>query len=214
MQLFVTGTGTGVGKTRFTTQWVRHWRARGVSAVGLKPISAGDRDDAKELQAAAQDALSLDAINPCVFDLPLSPWVASLQPKETGRIDYDAIGASIAAARARFSHVAVEGVGGWLVPLEKKRTVADWAKELGLPVVIVGHGGLGTLNHVLLTIESVGKSGLDVAGVVLNHHLSPEGDLAARTNGAALREWTGLPVVEIAAHGALPDRGAPWLAGE
>ena len=214
MHLFVTGTDTGVGKTRVTCQWVRRWRARGVQAVGLKPISTGDRDDALQLHEAAEAELTLDEVNPCVLPLPLAPWVAA---RQTGigvdsLIDFDRVAASVAEARRRFSHVAVEGIGGWLTPLAKGRTVREWAVELGLPVLVVAHAGLGTLNHVLLTVESIEKAGLPLLGIVLNHHR--EGDtpsLAAETNREALAAWTGVPVLEVPLGGELPATGVDWL---
>ncbi len=215
MHLFVTGTGTGVGKTRTACQWVSLWRARGAATAGIKPIGAGngadDRDDAERLRAASGHVLSLDETNPCALALPLAPWVAA---ERTGTaVDFDRVAAAVDAARRRFTHLAVEGVGGWLVPLSPHVTVRDWARELALPVLVVAHGGLGTLNHVLLTLESIDRAGLPVAGVVLNH-LSPGPDLAQETNGAALREWLGpgIPVVEIPHGGELsPADGVPWL---
>ncbi len=210
MHLFVTGTGTGVGKTRVTSLWVRQRRRRGEAAVGLKPISAGDRDDAKILREAAGKALSLDAVNPCALATPLSPWIAARKEKRT--IDWEAIRDSIAEARARFPHVAVEGVGGWRVPLADGKTVGDWAAELGLPVLVVSSAGLGTLNHTLLTVEAIRRDGLPVLGIVLNQHGLPARDLARQTNRDALAEWTGLPVLELKDEGKLPEE--EWLFGK
>lgn len=210
MHLFVTGTGTGVGKTRAACQWVRLWRARGANAAGIKPIGAGVRDDAEQLREASGNILSLDETNPCALSVPLAPWIAA--EREGTAVDFERVAAGVEAARRRFSHLAVEGVGGWLVPLSPILTVREWAKELGLPVLVVAPGGLGTLNHVLLTLESIDRAGLPVAGVVLNHFL-PGPDLAQETNGEALREWLGpgVPVVEIACGGELAAAGAPWL---
>jgi len=209
MHLFVTGTGTGVGKTHATALWVRQRRERGEEAVGLKPIAAGDREDARILLDASDGALDLDAVNPCALAAPLAPWIAA---REEGRhLDFNQLAAAVDAARARFPHVAVEGVGGWRVPLADGITVGDWAKGLGLPVLVVASAGLGTLNHALLTVEAIRADGLAVLGVVLNHHGLPRHDRAAETNAAALREWTGLPVAELKEGGALPE--ADWLFG-
>ncbi|SDU09645.1 dethiobiotin synthase [Verrucomicrobium sp. GAS474] len=209
MHLFVTGTGTGVGKTRVTALWVRTQRRRGAEAVGLKPIAAGDRDDALLLREAGGNLLSLDEINPCHLAAPLAPQVAARQEGRT--IDFAAVNGAVAAARARFSHVAVEGVGGWRVPLAAGKTVGDWARELGLPVLVVASAGLGTLNHTLLTIEAIRREGLPLLGIVLNRHGLAPGDRAAATNREALEEWTGLPIVELKEGGELPE--AAWLFG-
>ncbi len=213
MHLFVTGSGTGVGKTRTACQWVRLWRGRGAAAAGLKPIGAGDRADAEALGEASGNALSLDETNPCHLSLPLAPWIAAERAGEP--IDFGLVAEAVGAARRRFSHLAVEGVGGWLVPLSPRATVRDWAKDLGLPVLVVASAGLGTLNHTLLTLESVARAGLPIAGVALNH-LSPGPDLAQETNGDALRRWLGpaVPVAEVPYGGDLalaPAAGVPWL---
>ncbi len=182
----------------------------GRAAAGLKPIGAGDRDDARLLREASGNVLSLDETNPCALSLPLAPWVAA--EREGTPLDFPALNATIAAAGERFTHLAVEGVGGWLVPLAPKATVRDWARDLGFPVLVVAHGGLGTLNHTLLTLESIAAAGLPVAGVVLNHHRTEPG-LAGETNGPALRKWLGpgVPVLEVAAGGELPRARVPWL---
>ena len=87
----------------------------------------------------------------------------------------------------------IEGVGGWLVPITRDYAVRDWARELGLPVVIVAPAGLGMLNHALLTIESVRAAGCELRGVIVNHHLAGD-DLAAATNPAILTESGNVPV--------------------
>ncbi|HEX4139113.1 MAG TPA: ATP-dependent dethiobiotin synthetase BioD, partial [Candidatus Methylacidiphilales bacterium] len=117
---------------------------------------------------------------------------------------------------ANFSHVAVEGVGGWRVPLAKNYDVCDWARELALPVVVVARGSLGTLNHTLLTVESIRAAGVTCAGIVVNPgaETSPDLDLVLRRNAALLRELLALPVLEFDRRVEAAGRLPAWLGGK
>jgi dethiobiotin synthetase len=212
-RLFITGTDTGVGKTWFTCWLVRQWRARGHDAVGLKPIAAGGREDAELLQAASGRTLTLDIINPVHLREPAAPLVAARE--ENRAIDFAALNAAVLRVAAHHSHVAVEGVGGWRVPLGPRFEVRHWARDLGLPVVVVARAGLGTLNHTLLTCESIRAMGLPCAGVVLNPGAEPDDlTLARRTNAAVLQDFLGLPVFEIDRAAETAGEVPPWLGGE
>lgn len=215
MHLFITGTDTEVGKTYFSAWLVRQWRKRGHNAVGIKPISCGGTEDAEMLQQAAEDVLSLQEVNPVQFPSPVAPGVA--EKIDAIPLDWPAVEASVAAARIRFSHVAVEGVGGWLVPLDDEKLVRDWAVELQLPVLVVARAGLGTINHTLLTVESIQETGLPVLGVVLNAGM-PDSSIKAypqafQTNAETLRELLSVPIFYFDSYaekvGDLPE----WLQG-
>ena len=221
MHFFITGTDTGVGKTFFTCWLVRAWQARGHIAAALKPISTGDREDALRLRDAIDSRLTLDEINPIHFREPAAPLFAARA--ENRAIDFTALNHEIEAMRGRFSHLAIEGVGGWRVPLAPGYDVRDWARDLGLPVVVVARGSLGTLNHTLLTVDSIRAAGLACAGVVVNAgpeegsapgRVSPDLDLTRRRNVDLLRDLTGLPLLEfdrrVQASGHVPV----WLGGE
>ncbi len=212
-RLFITGTDTGVGKTWFTCWLVRQWRARGHDAIGLKPIGAGGREDAELLQAASGRTLTLDLINPVHLREPAAPLVAARE--ENRAIDFAALNTAVLRLTAHHSHVAVEGVGGWRVPLGPGCEVRHWARDLGLPVVVVARAGLGTLNHTLLTCESIRAIGLPCAGVVLNPGAEPGGlTLARRTNAAVLQDFLGLPVFEIDRAAEAAGEVPAWLGGE
>jgi dethiobiotin synthetase len=207
---FITGTDTGVGKTYFTSWLVRAWRAQGRRAAGLKPVCSGDRADAEILRAVSAGELSLDEINPHHFRTAAAPLVAAHE--ENRAIDFKAENRRIHELSGRFDCLAVEGVGGWRVPLAPGYEVRDWARDLGFPVVVVARGTLGTLNHTLLTVESIRAAGLTCAGVVVNAGLpdsaerSPDFELVRRTNLDLLHDLLLLPVFEF-------DRGAE-IAGE
>ena len=115
MNAFITGTDTGVGKTYATARLIRRLRAQGLDTVGFKPICCGARDDAEVLRAAADDALTLNEVNPVWLRTPAAPYTAAMI--ENRPIDLALIREGFASLRARHSSVLVEGVGGWLVPI-------------------------------------------------------------------------------------------------
>jgi len=195
VSLFLTGTGTGVGKT-FVAIELLHWlRSRGIRAVGMKPICCGDREDARRLHAASGEGISIEELNPVWLQSPVAPSVAA--QIEQVEIDLGRIRDCFRNLSERFDTVIVEGVGGWLVPITEELFVGDFAKELELPVAIVAANRLGCLNHVMLTLESVQRRGLVCAGVILNQANGPV-DLAQSTNETELRRLlTGISLVVI-----------------
>jgi dethiobiotin synthetase len=213
---FITGTDTGVGKTWFTCWLLRAWLALGHDAIALKPLSTGDREDALCLQNAVGKCISLDEINPLHFRQPAAPLVAARA--ENRSINFIALNRQIRDMSARFSHLAVEGVGGWRVPLALDYGVREWAGDLGFPIVVVARGSLGTLNHTLLTVDSIRDAGLTCAGIVVNagpeEGTSPDFDLTRRENIDLLQDLLCLPVLEfdrrVQASGHVPV----WLGGK
>jgi dethiobiotin synthetase len=207
--IFITGTDTGVGKTYFTALLTRALRKRSVPAIPLKPISAGDRTDSILLSEATGGAISPIEINPVHFSAPLSPYAASMvegRPFPWGIL------------RERMERLAqnyqgpflVEGAGGWRVPLDSSLGIREWAQELSLPVVVVARNSLGTLNHTLLTVDSIRQSNLPLLGVVLND-TTPKPDDSSITNPAVLEQLTRLPVLSLAYQSTqLPSLPA-WL---
>ena len=184
MSLFLTGTGTGVGKT-FVAIELLHWlRSRGIRAAGMKPICCGDREDARRLLAASAEGISIEELNPVWLQSPVAPSVAA--QIEQVEIDLGKIQNCFRNLSERFDTVIVEGVGGWLVPITTNLFVGDFAKQLDLPVAIVAENRLGCLNHILLTLESVQRRGLVCAGVILKSANGPT-DLAQSTNETELR---------------------------
>jgi dethiobiotin synthetase len=109
---------------------------------------------------------TLDATCPLRFQAPLAPTLAAAM--EGQRVQLDVARGALAAMKERREAVIVEGVGGWLVPLDEKTLVADFAAELKWPVLVVGRAGLGTINHTLLTLWEIERRGLPVAGVILS----------------------------------------------
>lgn len=190
--LFITGTGTGVGKTFVTALLVRALRKAGIDSVAMKPVCCGDRDDAELLFQAADGRATLNEINPIWFRTPAAPYTACII--ENRLIDLDQIRESFSVLHARFPSVLVEGVGGWLVPIRRDYMVADLAADLGLPVAVVVHNQLGALNHALLTIADIRSRGLQCAGIILNQSQQSD-DIATTTNPSILEDLTRLPIL-------------------
>ena len=192
MSVFVTGTDTGVGKTSFTVWLLERLRAHGLRVAGYKPICCGDRDDANQLLAASSPGLTIDEVNPLWLRTPAAPLTAATV--EHREIDRDALQTGFVSLKERYDFVAVEGVGGWMVPIGTDYFTSDFAAELRLPVLIIARNRLGCLNHVLLTVQGIAAAGLPCAGVVLND-LGEEREIASTTNAEILQRCLSFPIV-------------------
>lgn len=167
--IFVTGTGTEVGKTVVAAVTARSLAASGRTVAVFKPAVTGLDDpgeaDHELLRRASGSSQSDDEIAPYRYGPPASPHLAAEIAGE--RIDPARVLAGARAAAAGAETLVCEGVGGLLVPLAPGYLVRDLAVELGLPLAIAAAPGLGTINHTLLTIEAARAAGLRVAVVVL-----------------------------------------------
>jgi dethiobiotin synthetase len=195
--VFVTGTGTEVGKTVVAAVIARTLATAGRRVAVFKPAvtglddfpaaaagadgrSAADgpicrpqgdksahRPDHVVLREAAGSGQSDDEIAPYRYGPPMSPHLAAELAGES--IDPARLLAAAQAAAAGADALVCEGVGGLLVPLalSPRYLVRDLAADLGLPLVLAASPGLGTINHTLLTLEAARAAGLEVAAVVL-----------------------------------------------
>ncbi len=206
--VFVTGTDTGVGKTHVTAALLAELRRRGVNAAAFKPIACGEggRRDAKLYAKIMRDEVPLDVINPVFLRHPLAPLVAAKRERRT--IDLAGIFAGYRVLSQRYSVVLVEGAGGLLVPIRRHYMVADLAKELGLPLLIVARLSLGTINHTLLTVRQAKASGLAVKGIVLNDTLGRSRGLAEKTNVTVVPDLCRVPLLGVMPHGRRGARAA------
>lgn len=203
---FVTGTDTGIGKTLVAAAILRRLREAGVKVAGMKPIAAGAiagpegraNEDALLLQAESSTRHPYATVNPCLFEPAIAPHIAAAEAGVP--IDTDRIRAAHAALRASADVVIAEGAGGFLVPLDDSRSMAELPRLLGMDVILVVGLRLGCLNHALLTAEAVAARGLTLAGWVGNT-LAP--DFARRDANIAT----------LAARIAAPCLGIiPWMA--
>ena len=179
--VFVTGTGTEVGKTVVAAALARTAQAAGARVAVFKPAVSGLADyplrpevwdcaaelpDHVLLRLASGSAQADDEIAPYRYGPAVSPHLAAELSGEP--IDPDRLRGAALDATEDTDLLVCEGVGGFLVPLTPDYLVRDLARDLGIPVVIVAPPGLGTINHTLLTIEAVRGAELEIAAVVLN----------------------------------------------
>jgi dethiobiotin synthetase len=207
--LFVTGTDTGVGKTLAACALLHRLRAGGLRALGMKPVAAGVErtaegpvnGDVVALRNASSWAAPLSLVNPYCFESPVAPHLAAAAVGL--RIEIGPIEKAFNALRASADAIVVEGVGGFLVPLNDREDAGDLAVALGLPVVLVVGMRLGCLNHALLTQQAILARSLRLAGWIANS-IDPA---MARfdENLRALRGRIDAPLLGVIPHCAAPD---------
>ena len=194
--LFVTGTDTGVGKTVVSCTLARALGLRGEDVGVMKPVETGVGEagplDAIALREAAGVEDPLKDICPQRFALPAAPSVAAAA--EQREVDLAAVRSAFARIAARHDGVIVEGAGGLLVPVADSLCMADLARDLGLPILVVARAALGTINHTLLTLEVAVARGLEVLGVVISHAGGRISDADA-ANLSELRDALGAGLV-------------------
>ena len=194
--IFLTGTGTGVGKTVAGCVIAARWAAEGRSPRVMKPAESDCAftdgrlvpRDALALKTAAGDPRPLDEICPNRYEIPLTP--AHAAEREGEPPDLERIVAQVEALKEEGNPLLVEGAGGLLAPLTESALMIDLALAANLPLVLVAPLELGTINHTLLSVREARRQGLRVLGVILSD-TTGEGTPAAERNPAAVAELCG-----------------------
>jgi len=199
--LLVTGTDTGVGKTVVAAALVMCLRKAGLNALGFKPVETGvDGTGEEDSLVLAQASGVQEPLARPLLSLPdrLAPAVAA---ERAGlALDPVALEERLFGLRAKGYTIVVEGAGGILVPWTWQYTALDLAVRTGLKAVVVSRAGLGTLNHVMLTVEALRSHKIPLRGVVLNSG-GDASDLAEQTNLHSLaRLLPGVRLVKISRH--------------
>jgi dethiobiotin synthetase len=176
--IFVTGTGTDVGKTFLSAALIRHWRAAGHAVKAFKPVASGfdpataqTSDPGVLLAALGCPITDIDAISPWRFAAPLSPDMAAAREGRT--LDFDAIVEFSRRAAKTADRVLIEGVGGIMVPLDERHTVLDWMSALRPPVLLVAGSYLGTISHTLTALRVLAQRNLTVVAVAVSESAVP-----------------------------------------
>jgi dethiobiotin synthetase len=232
--LFITGTGTGVGKTYVAALIATALREAGKRVGVYKPVASGcglvqgklTSPDAVALWEAAGRLGTLEQVCPQRFAAPLAPHLAARA--EGRRVDARLLRGGINFWRETSEFVLVEGAGGLMSPLSDDDYNADLAAELGYPLVVVAANVLGTINATLQTLitaraygaagsgergaESKPRRGLAVAGVVLNSPTASTGDASVASNADELSRRSGVPLLTTVEHGGRFDREVDWMA--
>jgi dethiobiotin synthetase len=207
--IFVTGTDTGVGKTLVACALLHALRARGVRALGMKPVAAGARrvhgrlvnDDVEALKRASALEASEELVNPYCFEPAIAPHIAA----EMAGCDValERLASAYRELAASAECVVVEGAGGFRVPLGRDWDFADFARLLGLPVVLVVGLRLGCLNHAILTAAAISHAGLRLAAWAANDidaHM-----LYAQENVRTLKARLRAPLIAHVPYQTQPD---------
>lgn len=207
--VFITGTGTDIGKTFVATGLIQALRRAGRAVDALKPVVTGFDDDVPgesdpaRLLAALERPVTMEEI------ARIAPWrfLAALSPDMAARfegraVDVDAVidfcQSAVAAAEGV---LLIEGVGGIMVPLDERRTVLDWMAALRLPVILVTGSYLGALSHTLTALEVLARRGIEVKTLVVSESAGATVPL-----GETLRTLANFA-------GRVPVASLPLLAG-
>ena len=203
--IFVTGTDTGVGKSLVTGLLAKFLEDKGYKAVTQKWVETGVRGFSRDInfhlkltgKKKREFKNYLHEMIPYSFKFPSSPHLAAFLEKRI--ISTDKIKRSFKTLQKAFDFVVVEGVGGILVPLNKKKLVVDIVKELKLPVVVVVGNKLGAINHTLLTIEALGARKIKIIGVVFNEQEDKTSEAILKDNPKIIKALSGEKIL-----GSLP----------
>jgi dethiobiotin synthetase len=202
--VFVTGTDTGIGKTFVTAYLLGILQRSGIKAVPYKPVQSGGRreagilvaEDIEEYRLAANLPYQQDELCTYCLEEPVSPHLAA---KISGvKIDKNRLVNQYLKLQKENDLVIVEGAGGLAVPLAENEDefylTKDLIRELNIPVLIVTHPSLGTINHSLLTAEYAKKNDITILGFIINN-VSEEESLMEQDNVRMIENLSGVPVI-------------------
>ena len=165
---FITGTDTGVGKTWATLSLIHYFKNQGKRVAGMKPVASGCltergklvNEDALQIQQHASVNADYDLINPYAFAMPVSPHIAGAK----NPVIMEKVLACYNQLKASSEIIIVEGAGGWYTPINSQQDIADLAKALRLPVILVVAIRLGCINQAKLTFRAIQQAGIESTG--------------------------------------------------
>lgn len=195
--VFITATGTEIGKTYVAQLLIREARAAGRTVAALKPVITGfdpaaskESDTALLLEALGRpvNAETIAAISPWRFRAPLSPDMAAVRERQS--IPFDDLVAFCRSAKA--DDVLIEGIGGAMTPLDQTHTVRDWIAALEIPAILVAGSYLGTISHTLTTLEALQTKRIPVREIVISE--SEHSPAPPTETVATLARFTATPI--------------------
>jgi dethiobiotin synthetase len=208
--VFITATGTDVGKTFLARGLIRALRARGRKVEALKPVVSGfepaeaEGSDSGLLLSALGRPIDMETIaqvSPWRFALPVAPDMAAAREGRT--IDFPAIlDFCRAAIAANHQALLIEGAGGLMSPIDNTHTNLDWMSALSIPVILVAGSYLGTISHTLTALDVLTRRGLSVASLVISQSVGSPVKLDETCEAIA----RFAPQVEIIALPRLPGK--------
>lgn len=201
--LFVTGTGTDIGKTYVTGLLLKYIRNNGYDACYYKAALSGAIEDeegnlipgdAVEVLSIANLEEDTDFLVPYIYKTPVSPHLAA--KIEDTPIEMEVIKENYLKVANKYDYVLMEGSGGIVCPIRYDDEIImleDIIKELGLAVVIVADAGLGTINSVVTTVEYLQNRKIAIAGIILNNY--HQGDIMEEDNIEMIEKITNVSVI-------------------
>jgi len=178
--IFITATGTDIGKTYVSALIVKKMREAGLKCGYFKPVLSGVAEkDGKLIESDANYIVNTAKIPASADDCVAYWWKEAVSPhlaaKRAGmEININKIKTAFERKTKEYDYLLIEGAGGITCPLRmengEKYLLKDLIKELNVPVVIVADGGLGTINSVLLTVEYAHANGIEINGIILNNY--------------------------------------------
>ena len=202
-RVFISSSGTEIGKTFVTCALISQLRAAGHSVAAVKPVATGydplnlsDGDSGELLTALGRDVDTghVEEITPWRFSAALSPDMAAAREQRT--VPFTDL-VDFCAAHDSTDVTLIEGIGGIMVPLDARHTVLDWMEALAAPIVLVVGGYLGTLSHTLTAVETLRSRSQEIAGIVVNESkeqpvslLTSSGDSSRRQQLSRCRDWS------------------------
>jgi dethiobiotin synthetase len=191
--VWITATDTNAGKTLLTALWSLHLQQLDPSIIPslCKPFASGSLDDAQRLADTLENPPKLSQITPFYFKKPLAPAAISVPKPSRSRVVRYLMNLRTTSP----GPLLVEGIGGVLVPLDKRFTWIDLMVSIPAPVIVVAPNRLGTLNHCLLTIEALHAKNLHKTAIVLMG--MEKKDESCASNARILRDLTSSIVLEV-----------------
>ena len=200
-RVFITASGTEIGKTFVARALIHQLRQRGHRVRALKPVATGmmpgtldSSDSAVLLQALGlrADARGIEVVTPWRFREPLSPDMAAAREKTS--IPFDELIAFCTAEHGA-DVTLIEGIGGVMVPLDRRHTVLDWIAALQAPAVLVTGSYLGALSHTLTAVGMLRARSVELAGIVVNE--STTQPVAAEATAEVIERFSGGAPVRV-----------------
>jgi len=199
---FVTGTGTGVGKTYVTGLLAGYLLKKKVRVITMKLVQTGcpgmSEDIIKHREIMGMSPGPYDKLGvtcPYSFAFPSSPELAA--SLENSTIEFSRIDGCIEELSIEFDEIIIEGTGGALVPLNRTQTVADYISSGDFRTIITATPVLGSINHILLTVEALQKRRINIAGIVYNLFFNEKKEIVSNTREVIKRYFPLLPVIDV-----------------
>ena len=205
---FIIGTDTEIGKTTISAGFAHLLKEKGYNVGAMKPVATGSKNysnkfkslDTKILTTATRNKEADDLLNPFFYKIPSAPYLATKILLNSTKIDLNIIKKKYMELQKKYDFMIVEGIGGLMVPLTRDQYVANLAKRLNLPIVIVMSNKVGTLNHVIMTSILCKNYNLKILGIVINHTIQVNDKKSKKINDflpEVVKDLTGLEILAV-----------------